>query len=362
MAKVRVSSSGNAVAELLDRVTIAPQAGGARAVAMRLGAGGDPDESLPDLRPGDMLQVSAELEVTTDLTPQQLADNNGKGCASHAYDYSPDLRALLLLTTDPAATRPSANVALRIGDPTDVTVTHDQHHWVVVFDRARLEVPAGWPGQGTVNLVLDASNAGADPLDCLLVGQNEQDGSVERDMAMISACRIRPANFSMPAWTRATTTLRSQGLRVRKNENDWRVIYSTPLTGLNKNEQVRVHANVVANAKPLGIPARLTTRVFLADSPGQTEPDAGPASQLASAKGRVSKPNGSNCLPAGGPHVAEKVGAFRVLQNQSAGSTVHLNVVGQGGDPTKRAQAGAELSLKPQGFLDVQRIPAGRFG
>ena len=206
MAKVRVSSSGNAVAELLDRVTIRAAGGrrksGRDALAWR---GRRSRRIAPDLRPGDLLQVSAELEVTTDLTPQQLADNNGKGCASHAYDYSPDLRALLLLTTDPAATRPSANVALRIGDPTDVTVTHDQHHWVVVFDRARLEVPAGWTGQGTVNLVLDASNAAADALDCLLVGQNEPDGSVERDMAMISACRIRPANFSMPAWTRATT-------------------------------------------------------------------------------------------------------------------------------------------------------------
>jgi hypothetical protein len=180
-------------------------------------------------------------------------------------------------------------------------------------------------------------------------------------MATLSACRVRPSTFSMPAWTR-TTTRRARALRIRQQENDPRVIYSTPLPGLRKNEQVRIHAKVIANATTLGVPARLTTRAFLADSPGQTAPDAGLASTLASAKGRVSKPNGSNCLPPGASPPAEKVGSFRVLRNPPAGKTLHLNVVGTGGDPTKQARSGAQLILTSRGFLDVQRIPAGRFG
>jgi hypothetical protein len=54
---------------------------------MSLGRGTDADTSLPDLHPGDQLEVSAELEVTTDLTTDELALNRGKGCAGQPYDY-----------------------------------------------------------------------------------------------------------------------------------------------------------------------------------------------------------------------------------------------------------------------------------
>ncbi len=359
-AQIRVASTGTRVAEIVDRVPITAQPRASNAVVMRLESGGDPDESLPDLRAGDLLQVSAELEVTTDLTPQELAKNQGKGCVSTPYAFAPDVRARLLLANDPDATTATGG-AVRIGEPLEPRVTHDQHHWVLVFDRARLAVPAGWTGPSSVNLVLDASHGSAGAGHCLLVGQNEPDGTVERDMATLGVCRIRPANHTMPAWDREADR-KARRLRIRKGENEPRVVYSMPLSGLKKNEQIRVHARVVVSTAKLGFKARLTTRVFLADSATQTEPDAGLAASIASAKGRISKPNGTNCLPNGKSPPAEKVGVVRMLGGAPAGKSLHVNVVATGGDPTKQAQPGTELEITNQGFLEVQRIPASAFG
>jgi hypothetical protein len=83
---LKVSWTGNGVAERTDLVDIEIPPGHSQ-VIMSLGRGTDADTSLPDLHPGDQLEVSAELEVTTDLTTDELALNRGKGCAGQPYDY-----------------------------------------------------------------------------------------------------------------------------------------------------------------------------------------------------------------------------------------------------------------------------------
>ncbi len=352
---VRVSWTGNGVAELDDRISITKAPGSGMRVIMSFGTSKDPDESLPDLRPGDLLEVSAELEVTTDLTPEELKANGGKGCASKPYAYAPKLHASLLLAKDAKAVAEAKGQAVRIGATKTAVVDHHQHHWVIVFDRAKLPVPSWWSGNGVVNLVLDASNPEAASGHCLLVGQNEPDGTVGRDMSAISVCRLRPAGQPLPGWTRSAT-LKTTGLKIREAERAWKVIYSMPLDNLTKDEQLRVHAKIVPSTKQLGLPARLSTRIFLADAPDRIEPDDGYASRIASSKGRISKINGTNCLPDGKSPATEKIGVMRVAKSADKGKRLYLNVVGVGGDPAKKARPGNQLALLPQGFLEMQRF------
>jgi hypothetical protein len=354
---IRVSWTGNGVAERRDRIGV-DRPPGIGHVVMSLGQGHDPDASLPDLQGGDLLEVSAELEVTTDLTPAEVAANGGHGCAAKPYDYPPEVAASLILGTDDRSTTPAGGTK-EIATKT-ASVTHDQHHQVLVFDRASITIPDGWNGRSAVNLVLGASHAGAGAGQCLLIGQNEADGSISTDMGGISVCRIR-GQIPQPDPMREIR-LRVAGLKIHPGYNDPQVIYSMPLSGLRADQQMTIHAKIIASAAGLGTRARFSTRVFLADSPNQLEPDDGYASKLAANKGRVAKRNGFNYVP-GAPVVpTEKVGVLHVIENMPAGRTVYLNVVGDGGDPSKKSQVGDQLKLQPGGFLEIRRYPAGSLG
>jgi hypothetical protein len=353
---LKVSWTGNGVAERTDLVGIEIPPG-QNQVIMSLGRGNDPDTSLPDLRAGDQLEVSAELEVTTDLTPTELTQNHGKGCASQPYDYPPEVTAALILTTSATGILPAAGTSVIASKI--VSISHDAHHFVFVFDRARVTVPPGWQGRGVVNLILAVSHASALAGQCLLIGQNEPDGSVAPDMGGISAARLR--GHSPRPQVQREARLRVQGIRIHGNQAP-KVVYSLPLKDLRANEQMTVYAKVAASATKLATRARLSTRVFLADSPTQTTPGSGYASQVAANKGRVTKRNGFNYLPGRVGPPTQKAGVLRIIKDVPPSRTVYLNVVCDGGDPSKRSRASDQLKLKNTGYVAVRRFPAAAFG
>ena len=353
---LKVSWTGNGVAERTDRVDIEIPPGNSQ-VIMSLGRTSDADTRLPDLRAGDQLEVSAELEVTTDLTTAELVLNQGKGCAGQPYDYSPGVTAAMILTNSATAVAPAPATSVIVSKT--ALVSHDAHHFVFVFDRARLTVPSGWRGRGAINLILFASNPAAAAGQCLLIGQNEPDGSVTPDMGGISVARLR-GQTPRPAVLRQNR-LRVGGIKIHGNQAP-QVVYSLPLKDLRTNEQLTVYVRVAASAVKLATRARLSTRVFLADSPTQTSPSSGYASQVAANKGRVTKRNGFNYLPGrvGPPTV--KVGVLRMTKDVTPSKTLYLNVVCDGGDPSKQSRVSDQLKLKNTGYIAVRRFPATAFG
>ena len=66
--------------------------------------------SLPDLAPGDRLEVTAEVEVTTDCA------RAGAGCVGSPYGFAPMVRARLLLARDRNVTEVAAGRGLRLSD------------------------------------------------------------------------------------------------------------------------------------------------------------------------------------------------------------------------------------------------------
>ena len=324
---------------------------------MALGRDQDTATSLPDLKAGDRLEVSAELEVTTDLTTAELQANKGKGCYSKPYDYPPKVTAALVLATAKGRRTPAPGTAV-IATKT-AAVEHEAHHFVFIFNRAAIKVPSNWKGRGAVNLVLSANAARARPGHCLLVGANEPDGTVQTDMGGISVARIR-GKLTSPEVIRETT-LRVPALGIHGAQPP-RVVYSMPLVGLLANEQLTVYARILASAAGLGTRARMSTRVFLADSPTDVEPGNGYAAQLAANKGRVAKTNGFNYLPTGPAPATEKVGVLHVTADMKQSETVFLNVVSGSGDPSKKSGSSDQLQLRPGGFLEVRRFPAGAYG
>jgi hypothetical protein len=339
-ALVRVASTGNDQAERCDRIAIHPAVSAARTVVMSLGAGADADTSLPDLQPGDRLLTFVELEVTTNYTQSEWSQNHGQGAVGPAYDYAPHLQATVLLGADDKATVAAPGKSWQASE-VRLDITHAQHHAVAVVNGAGLTVPAGWHGAGALNVVASATNVKAKPGDCLIIGQNQPDGPPAGDMGMISVVRLRGRPFTKPMTSK---TLRLRTVAVHSSKAKPQVVCSLPLSGLKKNQQFSVAAQLSASADRLGMAGRLSTRLFLADRPDQADPDAGFAADHSANKGHITKLNGFNHLP-GKPSANQKVGVLRITKDIPDDKIVYLNLSAVGGNPTKQAGPNAVLDL-----------------
>jgi hypothetical protein len=334
--------------ELLQTIPIVSEPGKGRRTVLSFGSDTATDIPLPDLAPGDRLRVFAELEVTTDAD-----DPNHPGLMGNAYSYSPKVEATLLLAAnaDEVAAKPGR--ALELGRGWRQTVSHQQHHAVVTFGDAKLEVPAGglpWNGPSRINLVLSASHPQASAGDVLLIGQNEKTPTVVQDMAGIRVVRSR--GHDDHAQPERESSCLCAGIPVAKTET---VVLSHRLDDLQAGEQLLAHAKLVTDAGRLGYPARISTRLFLADSSSQVQP-GGSAQQAASWNGQLSKFTGFNCLPGDGPQASHKFGVGAI--KAAAGRPLYVNLVAVGAAPFGGAGGGDQLPIvAADSFLDVTRYP-----
>jgi hypothetical protein len=335
--------------ELRETIGITRGPGRGR-VVMRLSDGRRPGSftRLPGLAPGDRLRVTAEVEVTTDCETANPA------CVGNPYKYAPIVTATLLLTGDRGATAPGST-ALRLAGRR-VRCSHRRHHRVIVFTRAGLQVPeAGlpWSGPSFVNLVLDAHHPKARDGDRLLIGENEPDGSVGGDKGRINAIRLRPSG-ERPHGRARTEKRLAREIPVDKEKRT--VVYSRRLTELRDDEELDVRAGLTVSAAHLSYPARISTRLILADDPGQDD-DGGRAAEIAPFNGEISENNGFNCLRARAC-TSRKVGVLRCLE--SAGQPVYVNLIAVAGDPFRKGRPGDKLRVLNQGFVEVRRYSARR--
>ena len=364
---VRVSWTGKGEVERCSTIPITRVPGEKAVPVISFGPGKDVDTSVPSLQPGDRLEIAAEVEVTTDLTPRQAVanakdDGNPTGVP---YGYAPAVTAQLLLARSPDIALPKRDHAIGIGRVQQINLSHDQHHAVFVFDgaadRSAFQVPkAGvpWGAESYVNLVLDASHPDAKLGNVLLIGQNEFDGTVEGDMGAICALRFRPRTQTEPT---AVTTGRLVSSSLSMQTMAKRVIYSMPLENLAANEQLRVRASVDTTMRGAAFPARVKVRAFLAESPGQVDPSDGESyvGQVASSRGQVTKGNGFNCMPGLELTRYKKVGILRMLK--SSDRKLYLNVVAGSGNPDKVTKP-IDVGVLRSGYLSVTRYPPGCCG
>lgn len=302
---------------------------------------------MPDLVPGDRLVVFAELEVTTDAE-----DPRHPGRIGNAYTYAPKIEASLLLAAGPDEAEAGAR-AIELARPWRGSLSHKQHHGVVVFDGARFTIPERglpWRGPPHLNLALSASHPDAAAGDVLLIGQNEKTPTVVQDMAGIRVVRSRAARA--PAAGLRDARCLVPGIPVAKRGT---VVFAHRLDDLAANEQLLVRARLVTDAARLGYPARISTRLFLADAPSQVEPGGG-AAGVATWKGHLSKFTGFNCLPESGPQASQKFGVLAI--RTAPGRPLYLNLVAVSAAPFGGERPGDALPIvTADSFLELTRYP-----
>jgi hypothetical protein len=337
--------------ECRTKIAITANAGANPQVVMALKPGGPPYSSMPDLGPGDRIEVTAELEVTTDAP--DLHDAVGK-----PYGYSPKVRAQLLL----AAAKDPGSKAIPLTPPRTETCAQAQHHHRLVFDAPPFEVPARglpWTGDSRVNLVLSAYDPGAKDGQVLLIGQNEPPTDGKRayakgDMGKISVVRYR-GRPEPKARLVSEASVRNSHVPVAKGAST--VVYSLRLEGLEKDEQLLLEGRLPVNNSH-SYPVRVATQAILGDSP-QCSDLHSRARDLASYAGEIGKYNGTNCMPRAS-YTTQKFGTLRILKTGRI--PLFVNLVVSCGDPEHRAAGDDTIKVEPGGFLKVRRFPAKAMG
>jgi hypothetical protein len=202
-----------------------------------------------------------------------------------------------------------------------------------------------------VNVVVSASHPNAKPGDLLLVGQNEKTPTVVQDMAGIRVVRYRPATEKGPQAEVESACL-CGGVAIAKRET---VVLSHELAGLAEGERLLVKAKLVTDATGLPAPARISSRLFIADDPDQVEP-GGSAKTAMTWKGHLSKYTGFNCLPTEGPQTTRKFGVARV--KRAPGASLYVNLVAVSAAPFGGARPNDQLLIDTgRSRLEITRFP-----
>jgi hypothetical protein len=333
-------------------LTVPVERSGERAhTVLSMSQRGSGHDSLPDLAPGDELQVSAEVEVTTDCKVKQ------DDCIGPPYDYDPRVEARLLVADSEDATDGKPGHA-RVIDRQSRVVDHDRHHDVFVFDDVTFPVPdqgMPWEGPTFVNVAISAKDRRAEDRHVVLIGQNEVDKKgkavVVGGMSGISVVRSRPANVKRPQAIR-TDRRRADSIPVIKGET--RVVYAQELKDLREGEQLVVKAEVKTSADHLTYPARVTLEVILAEEPKEAKP-GNKVRQITKTEGEICPRNGKNCLPNESSMTSSKAGVLRI--EKDAKQPLHVLVLLTTGDPLKQREPGERLRVRDGGSLRIFRFP-----
>jgi hypothetical protein len=352
MPKVRVASTGTDP-ELIDVVPIARAGapGERREVVLSLGPSSETDLPLTqDLRPGDLLRIYVELQVTTDYQTKV------SGSMGNPYSYAPLVQAVLLLAADGKASAHEPGRAHSIKKTDVVECTHERHHSVITIAGAEYRVPRGgppWPGPVFVNLALSAVHPRAKRGDVLLIGENEPEPRVDQDTGGIRVIRFGPGDEPQIPAARERRLRRRAGIPVTKTHT---VLFSSRLEGLARGEQLFVRGHLVTDARHTGYATRISTEMLLADDPKQTDPGE-EAKRIASWSGHLSKQNGFNCLPGEGPQHSRKFGVLRARRD--AAKPLFVNLVATSSAPfADPHETGDDLPVEKGSFVEVVRYPA----
>jgi hypothetical protein len=343
---VEVATTGNS-SELVRTLRITREPGAAKRVVMSMGP-----RTLPELRRGDRVRITAEFQVTGDC------GHPDPRCIGRVYHYAPEIAGRLVLASDPDATGGPRVVPIAATKREQCTQRRPdyEHHCVIVFTRAGFRVGNRLPcplDRCHVNFVADASHKRAHEGDVIAVGGLRPDGTIPQDRGRINAVRYRGA----PPDLRTVTTHEPRRPRLPPDLRR-RVVYSAPLTGLEDGGQLAVKAALRTDVSHLRYAVRTSARLILADSPRATR-QSDFVKRVATGQGEISENNGSNCTQSEGTCVARKVGVAELRRDAVRGgrrATLYVNLITVLGPKVKKARGDDRVVIR-RGGIRVTRVP-----
>ncbi len=357
---MRTSAAEYGQAERVKTLPISGQAWADTRSVMSL-----PAARVGELVEGDRLEAAGEFEVTVCLKPNALHPGNGQPCIGRVYDYSPYVKARLVIAPTEGATAPeqtktiSRTITLQCRQNPPVR----NHHCVVSVPWSSFKVtdPEALPcasGACTVNMLATAYHPDARSDDLVVVGSSDDNKKIHQGLAQISAVRHRPGDDKpLDSWRggRVTKQLKISDV----NDHITRtVVYSAKVSRLDTGDQLVIDAlpKIEIGGYPYNVFTR--TEVVLAKSRHSVKPFG----KLTETTARASASNGFNCTQGSSAHARvcgeHKTGVLSIKKN--AKGPFYVNVVmGQaaiGTAPqTDRWRPGDTSRVSQGGYVKVER-------
>lgn len=299
-------SSGND-SELMDSIPIGRRAGAKPRVAMTIGP-----ERLGELRAGDRLEVNAEIEVSVCMKPNALHPGDGRPCIGRRYGYDPTFSAQVVLAPSASELDPAATLPLSAVHKLRCTQTQPDrnHHCVLVIPPTSVEVedlkslPYA-PSACHLNLLVGANHRNAKSGQRLVLGSDEDDGSVNGDKGRLNALRLRPSLLGLyPRADEFATNVPSLArlpIVAKGRDPVKRVIASMPLEDVREGDRLVVEASAEGGIGSHPYNVFLNSHIALSTTPVDDvrKDDVYGTTDL---HGQVTKGNGFNCTQGRSAH------------------------------------------------------------
>jgi hypothetical protein len=331
---VQAATTGND-SELVKKIEIKSNPGKFKRV-MKLTA-----ERMPPFLAGDKLRVSAELGVTTDCY------DPGPRCTGSPYSYDPEIDAKVVLTNGQQETTLDNNNSRCRQQPDD-----RQHHCLIIFHglnaSAEAQNLACQSGACRLEVFARAHNPNASGGDVLIIGGQQEDGTLSGDKGRINVIRLRG---NVPS------ELREQKLQQNSVPPDLkrRVIISLRLNNLEKGDVIEGWADIKADVGHLPYHALVGSEITLTDGPKKTQ--AGQfVKQVSSMAGELTETGGENCTQAQTPCPVFRTGVLTMREDAVRNGNpvpLYLNLVVRTNNK-EGSGAGDQIKFKDQNGLKAR--------
>lgn len=316
---------------------------------------------LPRLARGSRIDVNGEVTISTTCVEQISR------CIGRSYRFDPHLRAWVVLASDPDAT--GAKQTVKVSGPAKLTCEQTRpnrnHHCPLVVERGSFEVgdlrdlPCR-PGDCRLNMLVDASSRKASGGEVVVVGSDQEDGSVEGGKARLGAT-IRGGRVES---ARHRTERERIGSLPASFENGKEVVYSQRLGKARAGDVLYVRARQMSAIS--GMPYFISDQVIVSTRPKATRPSA-LARRVVSRAGTVTETNGFNCTLGKSaftsPCRTRKVGVATIERTPRSKTgrpkVLYVNLVSRGFPKLAQgrlARGFPPVRIEDGGFLDVTRM------
>lgn len=340
-------------AELRETVPIAPRAGAKTRSVLSV--------KLPTLRRGDRVRLNGEVAVTTTCVEQISR------CIGRTYDFSPHLRARIVLAKGPKAVGARTK---RVSKPVRLTCEQTRpnrnHHCPLTIESGSFKVrelrklpcPAK---RCRLNMALDASNRQATSNEVVVVGADQPNGTVEGGKARLSAV---VSHGRVEAEKRRTSKRLHNKLPVAFDGGKT-VIYSQRLDNLRAGDVLLIGSRQRTAIQ--GLPYFISNQIVVSTRRRAFRPTA-LSRRTVSRSGLASETNGFNCTigPSAfqSPCVAIKAGMATIQSvprdGQGRPKPLYVNLVSRGFPKIAQARpAYPPARILDGGSLTVRRLRAG---
>ncbi|MGH7605814.1 MAG: hypothetical protein ACREME_00615 [Gemmatimonadales bacterium] len=358
-----MATTGNK-SELKKTIPIGRRADDKREVVMSLQPG-----NLGDLRDGDRIDATAEVEVSVCLKPNPRHGSD-RTCIGRTYGYNPKVRAELVLGSGSAASGGASTVFLG-SDQINCTQRQPNrnHHCVLVIDDGGTTVKEedALPCNAQtchVNLVLSAWDRQARGGHKLVVGAASDGRRVNGDKGRINVVRYRPESQGRVAPIVTEARVRPRlSIASDNGSPKEKALYSIELHDLRAGEQLVVDAKAVAKIGHHPYSVFMTNSLVLSERRDSASREGWPE-RVGDLNGQIAEANGFNCTQGRSGHddpcVVRKVGVIEITRDSPRSLYVNLASGMKAQLFGDRHRGGDKAKIAKSGYLRVYRYPRNR--